>query len=353
MADITDWRKQIDALDGRIIKLLGQRAECAIEIGKLKSRSGAPVFDPKREAEVIARLRSLNKTLPQKSLEAIYREIFSAARAIEKPITVAYLGPAGTFSNEAALEIFGASSVFTPCPGWEAVFKEVERGEADYGVLPIENSIEGSVNLSLDLLRDSPLNVCGEKTITAHQNLVSKTKGLKNIKRLYSHPQPLSQCRHYLALKLPGVEIVETFSTAAAAEKAAKDKTSAAICSLTAARNFRLNVLDKNIEDYANNQTRFMVLANRTVPRTGRDKTSIAVTIKNRPGSLYRLLGLFDKAGINLTKIVSRPIPRSNWGYLFYMDLEGHIQDNKVALALKAVDRMGESLKILGSYPRE
>ncbi len=353
MADINDWRKKIDLLDGRIISLLCERTECAAEIGKIKSKSGKPVLDPTREAEVMARLRGLNRLLPEKSLEAIYREVFSAARAIEKPIAVSFLGPDGTFSHEAAIGIFGSSCEFRPQAGFEGVVNDVEKGLADFGVLPIENSIEGPVNANLDLLRDSPLSIFGEKTIAAHQNLVSKQKDLKKVERLYSHPQPLGQCRKFILRELPGVEIIETSSTSAAAQKASKDSASVAISSLTAARNYKLNVLKKRIEDFADNNTRFIILSGQTLKRTGKDKTSIAVTIKNRPGELYRLLGVFNKARINLTKIVSRPIPRSKWGYIFYIDFEGHREDKKVAGVLKQVARMGESLKILGSYPRE
>jgi chorismate mutase/prephenate dehydratase len=356
MADINDWRKKIDSLDAKIIGLLGQRAGCAAEIGKIKSQSGKPVFDPQREAEVVERLKKLNKRLPEKSVEAIYREVFSAARAIEKPTAVSFLGPEGTFSHEAAIEVFGSSCEFRPHSGFEGVVSDVEKGLADFGVLPIENSIEGPINVNLDLLRDSPLGIFAEKTIVAHQNLASKHKGLKKIDVLYSHPQPLGQCRQFILRELPGVEIFETTSTSGAAQLVANnpDSAYAAICSLSAARRYGLNVLKERIEDFPdNNNTRFIVLSAQTAKRTGHDKTSIAVSIKNRPGELHRLLGLFGKAKINLTKIASRPIPRSRWGYLFYIDFEGHREDKKTAAVLKQAARMGESLKILGSYPRE
>ena len=204
-ADLGGWRNAIDRIDDKIVGLLGKRAECVSEIGRIKSRTGAQVFDPKREADVIARVKRLNKNLPEKSVEAIYREIFSAARAIEKPTSAAYLGPAGTFSNEAAVEIFGASSEFRPCPDFPTIFKEVEKGLADYGVLPIENSIGGSIDQSLDLLIGSPLFVFGEKTIAVRPNLASKARNMRGIKRLYSHPQPLGQCRQFVASSLPGV----------------------------------------------------------------------------------------------------------------------------------------------------
>ncbi len=351
-AGLGGWRGAIDKLDDGIVELLGKRAKCALEIGRIKSKTGAPVFDPRREAEVMARVRRLNRNLPEKSIEAIYREIFSAARAVEKPVSVAYLGPAGTFSNEAAVEIFGSSSEFRSCPDFPTIFKEVEKGLADFGVLPVENTVGGSIDQSLDLLLRSPLFVFGEKTMTVRPNLASKARNIRAVKRLYSHPQPLGQCRQFIASTLPGVEVIETSSTTVAAERAAGDKGAAAICTLMAARNYKLNVLRGRIEDYPS-ITRFFVLSPVPAKRTGNDKTSIAATIKNKPGELYRLLGVFNRKKINLSKIVSRPVPGSNWEHLFFIDFDGHREDKKAAGALKAIADAGESLKILGSYPRE
>lgn len=350
--NIGDWRKRIDRIDSRIIKLLDQRTQCAVEIGRIKAATGAPVYDPKREAEVVERLTALARVIPKKSLEAVYREIFSAARAVEKPLCVAFLGPLGTFSHEAAIALFGASNDFKPLPGFAPIVKAVEGEECDFGVLPIESSVEGPVNANLDLLKDSSLTIFGEKTITAHQNLLSKAKDIKSIKRLYSHVQPLGQCRGYIQRVLPGVEIYETSSTAAAAAKAAREKNAAAIGSLAAARIYKLNVLDKNIEDGASGKTRFVVISRTAPKRTGKDKTSIAVSIKNRPGELFRLLALFNKAKINLTQIASRPLKAGAWGYLFFIDLDGHREDAAVEKTLKQVARMGDFLKILGSYPK-
>ncbi|MBI3581313.1 MAG: prephenate dehydratase [Nitrospinae bacterium] len=366
------WRKAIDKLDDRIVKLLGERAKCAIEIGKIKSKTGGPVLDPKHEAEVISRVKKLNKKFPPKSLEAIYGEIFTASRAIEKPASVArtvkrpvaaapalknparaaYLGPAGTFSNEAAAEIFGPDSELRPCPDFPSVFREVEEGRADYGVLPVENSVGGSVDAAMDLLNQSRLRIVGEKTIQVRQVLASKAKSIGEIRTLISHQQPLSQCRRFIASELPGVGIIERQSTTSAAAEAAERPHSAAICSLVAARSYGLNVLKEGVEDFPS-FTRFVVLSDGEAEPTGRDKTSIAVTIKNKPGELYRLLGVFYKRGINLTRIVSRPIPASNWGYLFFIDFDGHKKDAKPSAALKTVMKTGESLNILGSYPRE
>lgn len=350
--NIGDWRKRIDRIDSQIIKLLDQRTQCAVEIGRIKAATGAPVFDPKREAEVVERLTSLACVIPKKSLEAVYREIFSAARAVEKPLAVAFLGPLGTFSHEAAIALFGSSNDFMPLPGFAPILKAVEGGECDFGVLPIENSVEGPVNVNLDLLKDSSLTIFGEKTITAHQNLLSKAKDMRSIKRLYSHQQPLGQCRGYIQRVLPGVEIYETPSTAAAAIKAAQEKNAAAIGSLAAARIYKLNVLDKNVEDGASGKTRFVVISRTPPRRTGKDKTSIAVAIKNRPGELFRLLAIFNRAKINLTQIASRPLKAGAWGYLFFIDLDGHREDATVEKTLKQVAKMSDFLKILGSYPK-
>ncbi|MFQ5432520.1 MAG: prephenate dehydratase [Nitrospinota bacterium] len=353
MPDLREFRKKIDRLDKEIIKLLNSRSELAKEIWKVKSKTGKPVYDPNREAEIIKKLKKINKRLPVESIEAIFKEVFSATRAAEKPIRVSYLGPEGTFTHEAALKIFGAASDYRPQNGWEAVFTEVEKSTVDYGVLPIENSIEGSVNLTLDLLAESPLSIFGETSVAARHNLVSKAKSIKSIKRLYSHPQPLGQCRRFLSRTLPNVSVTGSFSTAAAAEKASKDKTSAALSSLMAAKKYGLNVLKERVEDFPNNVTRFIVLSERPAERSGKDKTSIIVTIKNKAGELYKLLGLFDKKRINLTKIVSRPMPRSTWGYLFYIDFEGHREDKKVGELLKMIAKRTDQLKILGSYPKE
>lgn len=353
--NIGDWRKRIDRLDSQVIKLLDRRMTCAVEIGKIKAATGAPVFDPKREAEVVERLAALARVIPKKSLDAIYREIFSAARAVEKPFSIAFLGPLGTFSHEAAIALFGTSNEFKPLPGFAPIVKAVETEECDFGVLPIENSVEGPVNANLDLLKDSPLTIFGEKTIAAHQNLLSKARNIKSIKHLLSHPQPLGQCRDYIQRMLPGVRIQEVSSTALAAMTVAAPgikEDYAAIGSLAAARIYKLNVLDKNIEDGAAGKTRFIVISRSAPKRTGKDKTSIAVSIKNRPGELFRLLALFNKAKINLTQIASRPLKAGAWGYLFFIDLDGHREDPAVEKTLKQVAKMSDLLKILGSYPK-
>ena len=356
LKDIKDLRKEIDELDKSVVELLNKRAGLAVEIGNVKSKSGKEVYDPKREAEVIEKLKKANSLLPEKALLSIFREVISASRSLEKRDVIAYLGPEGTFTHEAAISIFGSSVDFVPVPDFESVFNEVEKGNADYGVIPVENSIEGSVNLSLDLLAASSLYICGEKTIPANQNLLSNCKKISEIKKLYSHTQPLGQCRKFLSKNLPGVEIKEAASTAAAAKLASKGKNSAALASLTAGEIYGLRTLKKSVQDFANNMTRFVVLSKRPAPNPDgsvKAKTSLAITLKNKPGELFSLLGHFEGKKINLTKIVSRPIPDSNWGYLFYIDFEGHRDDRAIAGVLDKLMAMSQSLKVLGSYPME
>ncbi len=353
MKDISTYREKIDRLDRQIVELLNKRVEIASDIWRVKEKAGNNVFDPIREKSILAKLKKVNKNIPEKSLENIFREIISAIRNTEKKLSVAYLGPEGTFAQEAAIKVFGRSCGYIPAPGFEAVFREVEKGLADFGVLPIENSVEGSVSPSLNFIKDSPLNIYGEKTLQIHHNLVSKLTKVSAIKKLYSHPQPLGQCRKFLERNLPSIPVIETFSTAAAAEKAAKTKNSAALSSLTAAKNYGLNVLKRRVEDYPNNFTRFIILSYQKAKRSGKDKTSIVATLKNRPGELYKLLGIFKAKNLNLTKIVSRPMPHATWAYLFYIDFEGHRDDKKVDTALKMIARQTEMMKVLGSYPKE
>ncbi len=355
MKKIDQCRGKIDDIDRKIVELLNKRAREAIDIGKLKSKSGKAVYDPTREEAILEKLRKVNKLLPDSSLKAIFTEIISASRSLESRPVISYLGPEGTFTHEAALSQFGASCDYSPASGWEAVFENVEKGLANFGVLPIENSIEGSVNLSLDLLSESSLHICAEKTIAANQNLLSNAGKISSIKKIYSHPQPLAQCRRYLAKNLHGVKVVETSSTAEAAKMAGKSKTTAAIAGLSAARIYSLNVLAQNVQDFSNNMTRFMVLSKSDAKRSPkvRYKTSTAITLNNKPGTLHSLLSIFHKRKINLTKIASRPIPRSAWSYLFYIDFEGHRKDKKVESALEEAKKNSEGLRVFGSYPIE
>lgn len=356
MADIKDYREKIDEVDRKIVDLLNARAELAVEIGNIKSQEGKEVYDAKREVEVMKNLKKANRMIPEESLRSIYREIISASRSLEKRDTVAFLGPEGTFSHEAAIAVFGSSCDFHPVSEFENIFSEVEKGNAMYGVIPVENSIEGSVNRTLDLLSESNLYIMAEKTIVANQNLVSKEKKLSTVKKLFSHPQPLGQCRRFLLKNLPGVEIKETSSTSAAAKMASKTKNSAALASLTASQIYGLNVLQKNVQDYSNSITRFLVVsqlpAGKPLPGV-KTRTSIAFKLKNKPGELYRLLGVFEKNNINLTKIASRPVPRDTWGYIFYIDFEGHREESNVATALDEILKITDDFKIFGSYPME
>jgi len=356
LTDIKGYREKIDELDRKIVELLNARAEMAVEIGNIKSQEGKEVYDAKREVEVMKNLKKTNRLIPDESLRSIYREIISASRSLEKRDVVAFLGPEGTFSHEAAITVFGSSCEFLPVSDFETIFSEVEKGNAMFGVIPVENSIEGIVPRTLDLLAESNLLISAEISIKANQNLVSKEKSISSVKKLFSHPQPLGQCRKFILKNLQGVEIKETSSTSAAAKLASKTKNSAALASLTASQIYGLNVLKRNVQDHSNSMTRFLVVSRLPAgkPAEGvRTRTSIAFKLKNKPGELYRVLGIFEKNNINLTKIASRPVPSDTWGYVFYLDFEGHRDEKITASALDELAQIADDLKIFGSYPME
>ena len=350
--NLDDWRSRINDLDNQILQLLTQRAEAALQIGDLKRRQEAPTYAPEREAEILRRLTALNAgPLPADSIAAIWREILSGCRALESPLTVAYLGPQATFTHQAALQQFGAAVDYRPARSIGEVFDEVERGRADYGVVPIENSTEGAVNVTLDRLIVSDALICGELRLDIAQNLLTRATDPGEVKRVISHPQGLAQCRGWLAEHLPDVATEETLSTAAAAEMAAADPTVAAIASELAARLYGVPVLRARIEDNPYNSTRFLAVGRRPIGPTGRDKTSILFAMRNEPGSLYRILEPLAGARINLTKIESRPAKQGPWEYVIFVDLEGHRDTREVAAVLKDIGERTLFLKVLGSYP--
>ncbi|MBI1846667.1 MAG: prephenate dehydratase [Candidatus Rokubacteria bacterium] len=350
--DLDDWRSRINDLDNQILNLLNQRAEAALRIGDLKRRQDLPSYAPEREAEVLARITGRGAgPLPALSVRAIWREIVSACRALEQPLTVAYLAPLGTFTHQAALQHFGASVEYRPARAIVDIFEHVERGQAEFGVVPVENTTEGAVNVTLDRLIDSDAVICGERYLPITQNLLSRARDLTEIKTVMSHPQGLAQCRGWLAQNLPEVPTAETTSTAAAAEIAASDVTVAAITSELAAELYGVPILRAHIEDNASNTTRFLVVGRRGVGPTGRDKTSILFAMPNEPGALYRILEPFARAGLNLTKIESRPAKRRPWEYVMFVDFEGHRDTAPVAAALGEVAGRTLFMKVLGSYP--
>lgn len=356
MRRIEQLRDKIDEIDDRLLKLLNRRAELAIQIGQEKSKSsGASHFHvPHREREIIERLQSHNNGIfPNSSVEAVFREIFSATLALEKPLVIAYFGPETTFTHQAALKQFGHSAVYNPLPTIDSVFTEVEKDNADYGVVPIENSIEGVVNLTLDSFIDSSLIINDEIKLGISLYLMSKPGDPEKLKRIYSHPQPLAQSRNWLAQHFPGVEQIPASSTAQAAQIASRDESAAAVASKLAAEYFKLKILGSNIEDQRANHTRFLVIGKEKAKKTARNKTSIMFSIKDESGSLLSALQLFAKHKINLTKIQSRPLRNRLWEYLFYLDFDGHIEDKTIARVIDTLSRQCLFLKVLGSYPRK
>ena len=346
-------RHQIDEGDKTILDLLNKRGELAISIGNLKKGSGMAPYAPAREADLLNRLRAMNKgPFPDKALVAVYREIMSACLALQKPLRVAYLGPEGTFTHQASLSRFGSSAQYIPQATIGQVFAEVEKGGCDLGVAPVENSTEGSVTDTLDLLIETPLTVCGEIFKEVSLDLLSKGGRLKEIKKIYSHPQALAQCRRWLEANLPDIPAVKVESTALAARAARRDGRVAAIASEYAGSIYGLKVVKRSIQDSANNMTRFLVIGKEMPGRTGYDKTSLLFSVRHEPGALVRALRPFARRRLNLSKIESRPLKGKTWEYLFFLDLEGHISDRKVGKALEELKGLCLYMKVLGSYPR-
>jgi chorismate mutase/prephenate dehydratase len=350
--NLDDWRSRINDLDNQILNLLNQRAEAALEIGDLKRRHDLPYYAPEREAEIIVRLTTENPgPLPAETVRAVWREILSGSLALEHPLAVGFLGPTGTFTHQAALKHFGAGAQLVPVRAIVDIFDEVERRRVEYGVVPVENSTEGAVNVTLDRLIDSDAVICGELSLAIGQNLLSGARDLGAVKRVVSHPQGLAQCRRWLAEHLPDAPTEESTSTAAAAEMAAADPTVAAIASELAAQLTGVPILRHRIEDNPNNYTRFLVIGRQPTKPTGQDKTSILFAMRNEPGSLYRILEPLARTGINLTKIESRPAKRRPWEYVMFVDFEGHRETPAVTSALAELEERTLFLRILGSYP--
>lgn len=352
MDDLKKLRNEIDRLDDRILSLLNKRARIVLEIGRIKRRENASFYSPQRESEILQRLTAINKgPFPNDALRILFREILSASLSLEEPLKVACLGPLATFTHLAATRYFGSSASIIPVEGIKEVFEAVYSGQAEYGVVPIENSNEGVVSYTLDMFMDYELTIIGEVMLKITHNLLSKSGDKTKIRKIYSHPQATAQCRKWLEKNLPGVSVHETVSTAKAAEIASREEDAAAIASELAAKMYDLWFVEHGIEDFKDNYTRFLVISREPSKRTGRDKTSIMFSTKDRPGALFHILEPFKKARINLTKIESRPSKRKAWEYIFFVDLEGHMQDRKVKKALDQVKEYCLYLKVLGSYP--
>ena len=350
---IKDLRKSIDGLDERITKLLNQRARCALEIRRLKIKGKGGVYAPDREKEVYKKVTGLNTgPLSGDSLIAIYREIMSAGLALERSLAVAYPGPPAGFTHLAALKKFGSSVNYLPVNSIADVFRGVERGEADCGVVPVENSIEGAVSRTLDMFMESDLKVCSEVSLEICHNLLTNCKK-GAVKRVYSNPLVFGRCRTWLKTNLPRAELIEVSGITRAAEIASKEKGAAAVASSLAAKIYKLKLAAKSIEDSPHNITRFLVISRDEVRPTGEDKTSIIFSVKDKAGALYSMLYPFKKNGINLTRIESRPSKKRAWDYYFFVDIRGHHRDSNVVRALKELEKQSTYLKILGSYPVE
>lgn len=352
MEDLDKLRKEIDAIDQEILALLNKRSHIVIDIAHVKRNTNAKFYSPEREKAILEKLTRANKgPFPNNTLKVIYREILSASLSLEEPLKVAYFGPQATFTHLAAQRHFGSSTYFMPVESIKGVFDAVVLGESEYGVVPIENSTEGVVTHTLDLFMDYELKVSAEIMLEIVHNLVSKSGDKQNIKKVYSNPHAAAQCRRWLGAHLPGIPILDATSTAKAAEMASADEEAAAIASELAAKVNDLQFVERNIGDSQYNFTRFLVISKEVPAKTGKDKTSIMFSIKDKPGALYDILYPFKKAKINLTKIESRPSRRKAWDYIFFVDMDGHIEDKKLKKAIEQLKEHCLYLKILGSYP--
>jgi len=351
--DIDLMRASIDEIDTELLDLINKRLLLAKHIGAIKKQKGENVLDPARESNIINRLLSLNKgPLSKKALHHIFAEIISSSREVQKKETITYLGPEATFTHIAAMNHFGHTVSFVPQTSIRDIFGEVEKGACTYGVVPVENSIEGTVNYTLDLFFESNLKICAEIYHTISHDLLSKTGRLEDIRVIYSHPHVFPQCRKWIGKHLPDIVLEECSSTARAAQKALENPVSAAIASSEAAQMYGLNVVASRIEDFSRNVTRFLVIGHDDIHRTGNDKTSIMFVTAHIPGALYKSLAPIAESGINMVKLESRPTKYENWNYFFFVDLEGHIEDPNVKETVDKMKKLCMYIKYLGSYPR-
>lgn len=349
-------RQKIDALDEQIQELITQRAQVAVEVAEAKTASGTSdtsFYRAEREAEVLSKVKARNKgPLSDQEIARLFREIMSACLALEQVMSIAYLGPEGTYTQAAALKHFGQSVETVSQASIADVFREVESGNAAYGVVPVENSTEGMVTHTLDEFMNSSLHICGEVELRIHHCLLSRANDLQQLRIVYSHRQSLAQCHRWLDANLANVERIDVSSNAEAAKRAAAEDGTAAIAGETAAEIYGLKTLAKNIEDESDNTTRFLVIGKRATPACGKDKTSILVYTDNKPGALHRILAPLAQNNVSMTRIESRPSRRGMWNYVFFIDIEGHQSDTKVAAALSALQEEANLVKVLGSYPK-
>jgi chorismate mutase/prephenate dehydratase len=345
-------RQQIDDIDAQILELLSRRGRVAQEVGHVKAETNAPVFRPEREAQVLRGVAERNPgPLKNSDVQTIFREIMSACRALEKRVTVAYLGPAGTFSEEAVYKQFGTAIENLPCASIDEVFRATEAGTADFGVVPVENSSEGAINRTLDLLLGTTSVISGEVSIPVHHSLMTKTGSMDGVKVVCAHSQALAQCQVWLNLHHPDIERRAVASNAEAARMASEDPTIAAIASEMAGEQYKLGVVEAHIQDDPHNRTRFVVIGKLHTNPSGNDHTSLVLAVPNKAGAVYDLLAPVAKHGVSMTRFESRPARIGTWEYYFYVDVEGHVQDANVARALEELKHNAAFFKVLGSYP--
>jgi chorismate mutase / prephenate dehydratase len=352
MEDLSHIREEIDGIDRQVVDLLNRRASLAQEVGRLKGRDGKPFFTPERERAIFEQLAAMNSgPLLNRQLQSIYREVISAARALEQPLKAAFWGPFGTFSHIAAAQSFGGSSDLLPVESIQEVFLKVEHREADYGVVPVENSLAGVVPETLDSFPLTNVKICAELYVQIHHHLVSTETEFSAIRQVFAGPQPGAQCRRWLATNLPEAEIVDVVPTAKAAERALREPGTAAVANSLGAELVGIPILHSNIQDSPNNRTRFLVIGFNEPARTGRDKTSLMFNLRNQPGELYHALGALYAHEVNLLMIESRPAQRSTFEYLFFIDCIGHREDPNMARAIDALKSSALETVVLGSYP--
>lgn len=353
--NLDDVRARIDAVDAEILKLISERGRLAQEVARIKRAAGeqGDFYRPEREQQVLRRLREENAgPLSDETVTRLFRELMSGCLALQLPLKVAYLGPEGTFTQAAALMQFGHDATLQPLGSIDAIFREVESGDMQYGVVPVENSTEGVVNHTLDCFMTSPLQIVGEVELRIQQNLASRERDTSTVRRVYSHHQALAQCRTWLDVNLPHAEQVVVSSTAEAARLAAEESGTAAIASDVAAEMYELRMLAGKIEDSTGNTTRFLVIGRQSPPSTGDDKTSLLISRNNQPGGLCGLLEPLGRYGINMTRLDARPSRQGIWDYAFFIDLLGHKDDEAVRAALAEMREQATLFRVLGSYPR-
>ncbi len=352
--DLACVRAEIDGIDSELLTLLNRRARCAQQVGEIKARHGESghIYRPEREAQVLRRIQGENGgPLGDEQVTWFFREIMSACLSLEKPLEIAYLGPEGSFTGSAAGKHFGHAARLLPQASIDDVFREVEAGHSDYAVVPVENSTEGAVGRTMDLLLTTPLQTCGEVVVRIHQNLMSLCAAPGDVRKVYSHAQSLAQCHEWLNHNLPSVPRVPMASNSLAAQTAAAEEGAAAIAGAAAAERYGLTLLARNIEDDPNNTTRFLVLGRHDAALSGRDKTSLIMSAANRTGALHDLLEPFAAAGVSMTRLESRPARQALWQYVFYVDIDGHRDEPTIKSALQELAKRAAFLKVLGSYP--